>query len=122
MTLQNLLDVKLIADQWSLLQLGFLKWTREQNQRFFSFVGLGFIAGPHITATGVGNLGPHGHTTLAHLVTILADLLLGFLPSSESMLGAGLMNWIGDQRSHCLKQMATIIALNTGGFRKGELS
>ena len=38
------------------------------------------------------------------------------------MVISGFAGWIGDQKPHCIKQMATNLALKTGKFGKGELS
>ena len=75
-----------------------------------------------ITAKSIDALGAHGHTTMTHCVTILSNLMLGLAPSSATMVLSGFMSWVGDQRAHCVKQMATNYALETGNFGKGELS
>ena len=65
-----------------MLQLSVLEWARETTQQFSSLLGLGLLVGRKITAKSVDALGPHGHTTLCHVTTILSNLLLGFFPSA----------------------------------------
>ena len=120
--LQNMLDVKILADPLYVLQSGLLEWTRQQTQVFSAVLGMGLVVGRKITAATMENFGLHGHTTLTHCVAVLQNLVIGLFPSSVTMALAGLMGWVGDQKGHAVKQFATNAALSTGQFGKGELS
>jgi hypothetical protein len=129
MALQFTVDPKIMADPWFTMQMGTLKWTRKQSQLFTAFIGLGLIAGRKFTAKTLHptkGIGASGHTTLTNLVTVVENLLLGFVPSSTSMLLVAVLSWIGGQRMNGVKQMASSTAFDaaksTYVFGKGEFS
>jgi DHA1 family tetracycline resistance protein-like MFS transporter len=125
MTFQNLLDVKIMADPLITIQLNTLKWSRQATQQFSSILGMGFVVGGKLTDSIVNVLGwndLHSRTTFTHGITGLVNVLLGLFPSSATMFLDGVGGWIGTQRSHGIKQLATNLTLKHGSIGKGELA
>ena len=124
MTFQNLLDVKIMADPLITIQLNTLKWTRSATQQFTSILGAGFLVGGRLTDLCVDYLGMkdvHARTTFTHCMTLFGNLTLGFFPSSVTMCVNGFSGWIGTQRTHGIKQLATNLSLKNSNIGKGEL-
>ena len=129
MALQFTVDPKIMADPWFTMQMGTLKWTRKHSQLFTAFIGLGLLVGRKFTAKTLHptkGIGASGHTTLTNAVTVVENLILGFAPSSASMLLVAVLSWIGGQRMNGVKQMASSVAFDASKsnyvFGKGEFS
>eukprot|EP00943_MAST-04B_sp_MAST-4B-sp1_P005875 g5875.t1 len=125
-SLQFMMDPKVLADFWIILQLDTLKWSRENSQLFTGFVGLGLVFGRKFTSWGLDKYGEHGFTTLTHAISLLESLIIGLFPSSISMFITGLLGFGSGQKMNGVKQIITRVALNqkvtTRNFGKGELS
>ena len=125
-SLQFMMDPKVLADFWIILQLDALKWSRESSQLFTGFVGLGLVFGRKFTGWGMDKYGEHGFTTLTHAISFVESLIIGLFPSSISMFIVGLLGFGSGQKMNGVKQMITRVALDknvtTRKFGKGELS
>ena len=125
-SLQFMMDPKVLADFWIILQLDALQWSRETSQMFTGFVGLGLVFGRKFTSWGLDKYGTHGFTTLTHMISLVESLIIGLFPSSFTMGLAGLLGFGSGQKMNGVKQMITKVALipkvTTRNFGKGELS
>ena len=125
MTFQNLLDVKIMADPLITIQLNTLKWSRAATQQFSSILGMGFVVGGKLTDVLIRALGVtdvHSRTTVTHGITFVGNTLLGLFPSSFTMMLDGVGGWVGNTRSHGIKQLSTNLTLKGGLIGKGELA
>ena len=124
--LQNMLDPKILADFWIILQLEGLQWSSSQSQLFTGFIGFGLIAGRKITSWGLDKYGIHGFTTMCHYVNAVEMFLIGLLPSTMTMGVSSLLGFMSGQKSNGVKQMLAKAAFDrqktTRDFGNGELS
>jgi hypothetical protein len=110
MAVQNLMDVKVMADPSIVFQLNTLGWARQFSQTFTAVLGMGLLLGSKITKMSLAANGPHGHTTLTHVVSVFQNLILGLFPSDITMWLSGILGFIGDQKSHGVAHMVGLAA------------
>ena len=122
------MDVKVMADPSTVFQLNTLGWARGFSQTFTAVLGMGLLLGSKITKMSLAANGPHGHTTLTHVVSVFQNLLIGLFPSDVTMWLSGILGFVGDQKSHGVAQMVGLAAGQCKGkdgkpkFGSGELS
>jgi len=74
---------------------------------------MGFFFGGQLTKTTIKYLGSVGHTSLAHILTIIALVLQSKIKRSWAMWLALALRWIGDNRFTAVKAAGADLAKAT---------